>query len=159
MLSTQVLKIYRKFRLPNVGMIPGTGKRYHTQTPANRALESAIYNEKVNRLWSEHEGESVRLLLLPDDTRSIEDLEGDTYNPDANPDIPAATLARERKEFIERINNDGVWGIVGEYRCNTCRQWTTADSVWGFVGDDWQGSGYDLDIKAATLQAAGLWED
>lgn len=71
----------------------------------------------------------------------------------------------------ERANNDGVYGIVGEYcptgdECDdiwhsesrdghrTCGcEWEHADSVWGFIGDDWKSSGYDIDVMSATLAA------
>jgi len=53
----------------------------------------------------------------------------------------------------ERANDEGVWGIVGQYRDPATDRWETADSVWGFIGDDWRGSGYDYDVKRVTLDA------
>ena len=54
-----------------------------------------------------------------------------------------------KKELWERIRNDGVWGIIGEY--NIGNGWVHGDSVWGFVGDDWRNSGYDEDVKKITV--------
>ena len=95
---------------------------------------------------------NVRLRVVPDETCSIEDLEGDCFNPKANPEIPASRLERDHKDFITKVNRDGVWGIVGEYFDGEV--WQHADSCFGFVGDDWKNSGYDTDIMRATLDVA-----
>jgi len=58
----------------------------------------------------------------------------------------------ERRQLWARINCDGVWGIVSEYRCACCGAWREAESVWGFVGDDFVDSGYDVDVKVEALQ-------
>src|ERR1700693_6591303 len=80
---------------------------------------------------------------------SLEDLEGDGFNPKANPDISASKLQRDREVFIAKVNREGVWGVIGEYFDG--EQWRHADSCFGFVGDDWKDSGYDTDIMRATL--------
>jgi hypothetical protein len=111
----------------------------------------ALSNVRTRLEWEKHEvaeyssGEpidpkrgNVRLRMVPDETCSLEDLEGDCFNPQANPDIPASQLQRDREEFIAKVNREGVWGIMGEY----------------FDGDDWKNSGYDTDIMRATLNVA-----
>jgi hypothetical protein len=95
----------------------------------------------------------VRMEVKPDDTADIDDLKGDVYNAAVNTDIPAAKLAAEEKQFEERVNQDGVWGIIGEYRLSADHIWHNADSVWGFVGDDYKDTGYDTDVMAATISA------
>lgn len=125
----------------------------------------ALSNARTRMEWDKHEvaeyssGEpidpkrgNVRLRVVPDETCSLEDLEGDCFNPKANPDIPASQLQRDREEFIAKVNREGVWGIVGEYFDGEA--WQHADSCFGFVGDDWRHSGYDTDIMRATLDAA-----
>lgn len=125
----------------------------------------ALSNARTRMEWGSHEvaeyssGEPidpnrghVRLRVLLDETCHVEDLEGDTFNPKANPNIPASRLERERKEFVEKVNANGVWGIVGEYFDG--ETWRHADSCFGFVGDDWKNSGYDTEIMRATLDAA-----
>ena len=91
----------------------------------------------------------VRFRIEPDDYFTVEDLEGDCYNPSVNPDIDPDQLAEERNEFVDRINREGVVGIIGEYRSNN--GWEHADSCWGFVGNDYIDSGYDDDIKTNTV--------
>jgi hypothetical protein len=56
-------------------------------------------------------------------------------------------------ETNARIERDGLWGIIAEYRCPHCGAWTVADAVWGFVGLDWLDSGYDTDVKQSAIDA------
>ena len=95
--------------------------------------------------------EVVRLQIIPDEFVDLDNLFGDCYNPDVNTDIKPEILEKQRQQEIDRINQDGVWGIVGEYFNGV--EWVQTDSVWGFVGSDWQDSGYDSDIMAATVEA------
>ena len=125
----------------------------------------ALSNARTRLEWEKHEvaeyssGEpidpkrgNVRLRVVPDDSCSLEDLEGDCFNPKANPDIPASKLQRDRGVFIAKVNREGVWGIIGEYFDGEV--WQHADSCFGFVGEDWKNSGYDTDIMRATLDEA-----
>lgn len=109
----------------------------------------ALANARNRLEWDKHEvaeysnGEpidpkrgNVRLRIVPDDSCSLEDLEGDCFNPEANPDIPASRLQRDRKEFIAKVNREGAWGIVGEFFDG--EHWQHADSCFGFVGEDWK---------------------
>lgn len=79
----------------------------------------------------------VRLLLRADDDPSSA-LDGDFTE-------------RQLKELRERANRDGVCGICGQYWDGA--DWVDVDSVWGFIGNDWHNSGYDVDIMRATLDA------
>jgi hypothetical protein len=104
----------------------------------------------------EHEGifkDKVRLIVVPDDCYDIDNLKGDCYNPVVNPDIPAERLEAEEREFEEKVGAEGVYGIVGQYKCPCCGSWEDADAVWGFVGDDWSGSGYDADVIISAEKA------
>jgi hypothetical protein len=47
-----------------------------------------------------------------------EDLEGDTFNPEANPDINPNVLKREQKAYRERVEREGVWCLVGYVKTN-----------------------------------------
>lgn len=107
----------------------------------------------------------ARLVLEEDQCWRIEDLEGDCYNPQANPDIPAGKLAAERRAYRRRVRNEGVWGAIVEVRSNPNAEWmqppvtvkqvwsehygrhftcaSGTDSIWGFVGEDFLGSGYE----------------
>lgn len=96
-----------------------------------------LYNDKFP---------GCRIKIAPDDFADLDNLFGDTYDPSVNTDIDPAVLAEQKQEEIDRINRDGVWGMIAEYECSCCGRWTEADSVWGFIGDDWKGSGYEADL-------------
>lgn len=154
-MNADILSIYKNNRKPYYSTYAGTGKHYEHQVKAIDALESARDKVKINTLWSENEN-SVRIRVEPDYDVDLDFLLGDSYNPEVNPDIQPHVLKRQEKEEIDRINREGVYGIIGEYKCHCCGNWQTADSVWGFVGDDWKEA--EDEIKYATLAAAGLWE-
>ena len=81
-----------------------------------------------------------------------EDLMGDLFEPEANPDIPEVELQSEKTSYIQRMDDEGIWGVIGEFKCPYCESWIEADSVWGFVGNDWKESGYDEDIMNTTME-------
>lgn len=61
-------------------------------------------------------------------------------------------LNEARKDLRKRIENEGVWGIVGQVACPTCGHFETVDSCWGFIGAEWKESGYAADIKDACVR-------
>lgn len=112
------------------------------------------YSKKIRKEFDTLEDEGkVRIRVEPDESCDYEDLAGDTFNPDVNNDIPVEQLEREEREFKNRLECDGVWGVIGEVKCAHCGNWEHVDSCWGFVGDDWKESGYDVDIMAACIEA------
>jgi len=151
-MNAAVIAKYHQLRQDHISLYRGTGARYHHKVPASRALDIARRHVDITTRWEKAEAAGlVRLTLEPDIDADLADLAGDCFNPDANPTIQPHILEREYQEFVDRVNRDGVWGVIGEYKCPCCDHWTVADSCWGFVGDDWQESGYDLDIMHATL--------
>jgi len=163
-MNTKVLERYKELRQDHVNRSPYTGKIRHYKVSAKFALNSAKNYVKVMSAWKQYEDDLVRLEIVPDESYySPDDLFGDTFNPDVNDDIDPERLAKEEQEAIERANRDGIWGIVGKFKCNCncprCDGWHTSDSVWGFIGDDWKDSGYDIDVMHHTLIDAGLLED
>lgn len=96
----------------------------------------------------------VRIVAVPDDCCHMDDLKGDCFNPDVNNNINPNRLAREEREFEERVAREGVWGFRAEYWNGA--EWIETDSIFGFVGDDFIGSNYDDDLIESAL--AGLSE-
>lgn len=108
---------------------------------------------RVARAFAQHElssdrdpvyGESigaVRIRHVPDDSACLDDLLGDV--PDTG------WGKRYRKEQTERVNRDGAWGAVAEVWNG--EKWIETDSIWGFIGDDFKGSGYDVDLMRSAL--------
>jgi hypothetical protein len=139
-------------------------REYKRERKLGVLAKNAFRNAKVRYEFSQLEcGEhdtpeigSVRLQVKPDDCVLLDDLFGDTFNPKANPEIPLTRMEREKQAEIDRVNRDGVWGVIGEYFDG--EKWQHADSCWGFIGEDWKDSGYDVDIMAQTLGAASKIE-
>ena len=59
---------------------------------------------------------------------------------------------RHKCDEAQRIDRDGVYGVVAEYR-DPDLGWTEADSCWGFVGDDWQEHCADVDFMDSAMRA------
>lgn len=112
---------------------------------AHAAMEAArIEVSWQRREAGEHDAPDaihcVRVRMVPDQDADLSYLEQDEF-------------ADARASEYERANRDGVWGVITEYFDEASREWVQADSCWGFVGDDWNGSGYDIDMKRAALAA------
>ena len=144
-----IMELYRENRKPSFA--PYNEKRLYMRS-AKSALQGARWRINAEKTRKDFDAnENVRLHIVPDEVCSYEDLDGDTFNPIQNPDIKPEILAREEQREHDRIDRDGVWGVVGEYFDG--EKWQHADSCFGFVGDDWENSGYEIDIMAATLES------
>jgi hypothetical protein len=174
MLNNTLIKAYREARKPWEGMGGFIG---HTKaSSALRQARAVLHAEQTLKRWDELNGwcfcqadtphpidpsakphtyagcGAVRIERMPDEFFNIEDLEGDVFNLDVNTDINRSTLAKEQREFRQRVERDGVWGYLAQ--CWVDGEWETVDSVWGFVGDDFEQSGYDTDLMDAAMQHA-----
>lgn len=94
-----------------------------------------------------HSGDNWRVYIEVDEV-PYDDSYIDTWD---DTDEKKALL---KKELWDRIERDGVWGVVGEVKCKACGAWEIVDAVGGFVGDDWKDSGYDTDVLEATQKKA-----
>jgi hypothetical protein len=92
----------------------------------------------------------VRLRIAPDESADLADLKGDCFDPSANPNIPPTRLKAEERALEERVERDGVWGLISEYRPNpdsnpdNRNSWHCADNCWGF--------GCDTDAMDSAIQ-------
>lgn len=92
----------------------------------------------------------VTLKREPDDWVSYDDLMGDSYDPEANPDIDPNVLKKQEEAFRQRIDVEGVYVYSSAY---LLPDGTTEDSdtIGGFVGNDFFGSGYEPQVMLAAL--------
>lgn len=134
-----------------------SGYSYFPESLA-QAASNARTSAAIDSIWSALESAGlVRLRVEPDHDYSIEDLEGDTFNVALNKDtVPggARTILAQQKRFRERIEQDGVVGVIGEYRAAPSGKWIYGGSCWGMEGyDDPLQSEIADDIKYETLSS------
>lgn len=114
-------------------------------------------NEEYLRLAYFHRLGLARILKVEDQDYSFDKMQGDSYNPAAHPDIPAEQLAKEKTKERRRLREQGAWGGAIQVRKTSQDPWVRdgcyyLDSIWGFIGDDYVGSGYDGDQVAMALE-------
>ncbi|TNC80842.1 MAG: hypothetical protein C9356_12010 [Oleiphilus sp.] len=98
----------------------------------------------------------IRISKERSDDWTFKELAGDLFSEEANPDISPKTLRKQAAAFKQRIYRAGVWTMVSEYW--TGREWESLtgirdNSIGGFVGSDFFGSGYELQIMESALTA------
>ena len=85
-----------------------------------------------------------------DEFYQFSDHAGDCYCPIANPDIDAGELKKQERRERARFNRQGVYFhtlvVAGQ----------DIDSIGGFVGDDFYGSGYDQDFYFSAIEILSL---
>lgn len=120
------------------------------------AANDVEHADSTQRLAYYHHLGLFRIRAMPDTDYSFADLCGDCFNPEACPDIPPAKLAREKAAYRSRVSRQGVWGFVLEVRKSSAGAWgepgDKLDSLWGNVGADFVGSGYDHDFLVTALE-------
>lgn len=127
--------------------------RYAVKADKTQAKFAALGGAFIDRgNLKRHEGRVV-IVVIPDNTACFDDLTGDTYKPECHPDIPKSRIEKERKAEMERMERDGVWGIKAMIRNPVAGGWEAVDAVWGFIGDDYRSSGYEIDLMDAAISA------
>lgn len=112
----------------------GTG--YETNAELVGRIEAAIRLGKIKLTRSE-------------DDCSFAELAGDIFTPEVHDNIEPAKLKREEKAYKARIRNSGQWFYQSWYWDG--RSWNRSDSIGGFVGWDFMGSGYELQVMDEAL--------
>lgn len=111
---------------------------------------------KLDELWDRLEyADLVKLELEPDEHVTWEDMAGDTFDVDVHEDtVPggARTIRAQEKRYRERLEQDGVWGVVGYYRVSEDAEWERGDSVWGMELEWAEDNEYRDDIKSQTIE-------
>jgi len=103
--------------------------------------------EKINSAFEELQQMGLlRFRIVPDET-FYDDSYVDTW------EISESDKIKAKKEIRERIEEEGVWGIAVDKKCSECGQWDEVDSVYGFIGNEYEGSGYDIDVKISGLKS------
>ena len=165
MLDTIIRKHYYANRKPLNTPI------FQQQTRANNALNAARRRASIERDWYNLAGrifeddfkladpeapKSVRLRIVPDEFADLDSLLGGMFDPEVVGRYPggARRLEKEKQDYIEKIEQDGVWGIIAEYWNG--ESWQETDSCWGFVGNDWKEDLLDFESAAMIAYRAQL---
>ena len=145
------LKLYKEARKPYWGTSIDTGSRYFGRLEASRAWGAARRNAKIITLWDSLESAGlVRIEMVPDDTAG--DLEWHTG--EIGSDIVNHRAWNAHVDRVKRqLEQDGAWGIVGQYRVSDCSAWVDSDSLWGFLYADAGDTLNQLDVMAETIEA------
>jgi hypothetical protein len=61
----------------------------------------------------------------------------------------------DEDETNARIDSEGLYGLVA-LAVGPEERAEVVDSIWGFIGYDWQNSGYDTDLMLAACELAEL---
>lgn len=101
---------------------------------------------KIDMAWDRLEcSDLVKLEVEPDESADLSWL-------DQSDEEMGRGFERGAKKQLDRANTYGVCGLVGYYRPSPNGDWLVGDSCWGFIDDDYKGSGHDNDIKAQTIE-------
>lgn len=76
----------------------------------------------------------ARIRVELDTEWDADDMVGDMFNPKHNSDTDPDELARQKKEYLEGLCDNGVWGVVLEVYYGS--DWEHLDSLWGI--DDYK---------------------
>jgi hypothetical protein len=119
--------------------------------PAARALQAARWCADVRERWlAAEERGVVRFRVEPDHDN------GDVLDFDCG-HVERGLCERCERRFIDRVNSEGVYGIVAEVKLG--HEWDRyTAAVWGFIGDDWEEGCEDLDVKGEALAVLESYE-
>ncbi len=111
-----------------------------------RATE-AYHNARISERWQSLSRLGlVRIVERPDETPY-----DDSYLECQG--LDEHTIERERKDIWRRIGQWGVVGLVAQYRTSEDSEWVDADSIWGFIGDEADASGYRYGLMDEAMGA------
>lgn len=134
-------------------------KQYHhplgiSQGKARECLESAKRIAWSRANWGDYGNDGIaysddgnwRVRVVPDESHTLKDLEGDMFNIDMHADTVHGgkrTIEAQRKDFERKLEREGVWGYILERKipaCSVCgmgERWEHVDSCFGFDGIDY----------------------
>lgn len=97
--------------------------------------------------WVIENDQLAHITCEDDDFASMDQLKGDCFNPDVNPDVDKKAMKREERAFERMVRKEGVHYhemiVLGE----------SVAQIAGCVGQSFYGSGYDTDFYRAAIEA------
>ncbi len=121
-------------------------ERYGNQ-PVNGLQSVWLEISKLKAIFAQLENDGIATIRKErDEFYTFADHAGDLFNPEVNNNIDPEELKTQRRRELARFNRAGTWF----YSLNVLGN--ELDSMGGFVGNDFNGSGYDIDFYASALQ-------
>ena len=123
-------------------------KEYQRLRDKGWTAQHALRSARINAVFwlAERDGLVKFEVVSDDETPDVSYI--DTWG------VSRDEAAKLKKAELQRIDDEGAWGIVVHARLG-CGELHTIDSCWGFVGNDWQDSGYDADLRITALTSIG----
>ena len=79
------------------------------------------------------EKENYRIIEMPDNHVSLDDLKGNMFCSETNPDV--SDLIEQEQDFERLVESEGVFGYtLQRWDPEVDQGWCQVDAVWGFVG-------------------------
>ena len=121
-------------------------ERYGNQ-PVNGLQSVWLETSKLKAIFAQLESDGIATVRKErDEFYTFADHAGDVFDPEVNDDIDPEELQTQCRRERARFNRAGTWfhslNVLGN----------ELDSMGGFVGNDFNGSGYDIDFYASALQ-------
>ena len=80
------------------------------------------------------ESSCFRIYVEADEYWDVEDMLGDCFDPEVVICMSREKLAAKKKEYLKRLDQNGVVGIILEKYCPHCKEWVVVDALWGIEG-------------------------
>ena len=150
MLDQQLINLYKQAK-------KSTFSKYnHKERPttSHNALQWARYEiaaKETQTQFDDLESQGLVRIRHEPDYVDFENMCGDMFDPDVNTDIKPEILEREKEEYCDKLNRDGVWFVISEYFDG--KEWQHADSIGAIEGTDSDICGYTCDLQQAAIDA------
>lgn len=92
----------------------------------------------------------ARLKVVLDTEWDADNMVGDMFNPKYNPDISPEECAQQEKEYLEKLCNSGVWGVVLEVHDGN--EWEQLDSLWGIDDHKYANEEIRAEMEAEAVE-------
>lgn len=98
----------------------------------------------------------VRITVEREDTYDLDELKGDAYKPEVADHISPEELRAQEKEFEAQVADEGVWHVGSKAWDPRPGQGfvDSGESIGGFVGGQFWGSGYEAQVMQAAIDKA-----
>lgn len=117
--------------------------RYNRERKLGFSAKCALQNAKTREKFKRYECAGLVRIRIEPDLERYDESYVDTW------DCSSKKKDRIKKEIFAKLERDGAWGIIAEACVN--ERWMEMDSVWGFIGEEWRDSGYDVDLMMAAI--------